>query len=298
MDAVPAGRGGESHVLDEKAASRLGYEYGHSSNAREKRSASMTVNTNKESLQVTVRNLAPTPDQAQVEGYFIAQYVGHPWPKNTPDYVQNLPQEYVFDHAIKPLTIAASSTSSLTLDSVEVRTLVTKFASTSTGYYNPGFTTSSASTNEVGTKLRGWIVRLVADGKVLGVRASTSSYEETRQGRSPAQGVDGNPASRRAAQSTDGRTFPAVNLRGRSTPALAGGTHFLLLRGERLAEITQHRGVDAESGFFHVTDAPQPFHVAQDVIHLHEAAEGINDLRTFHRAEPTQEIPAAHLRTG
>ena len=178
MEAVPVSRGGESHVLDEKAASRLGYEYGHSSNARDKRSDSMTVNTNKESLQVTVRNFGPVPDQAQVEGYFIAQYVGHPWPKGTPDYVQNLPQEYVFDHPVKPLAVAASSTGSLTLDSVEVRTLLTKSASTSTGYYNPGFTTSSASSSEVGTKLRGWIVRLVADGKVLAVRASTSSYEE------------------------------------------------------------------------------------------------------------------------
>ena len=178
MEAVPVSRGGESRVLDEKAASRLGYEYGHSSNARDKRSASMTVNTNKESLQVTVRNFGPQPDQAQVEGYFIAQYVGHPWPKNTPDYVQTLPQEYVFDHSVKPLAVAPGSTGSLMLDSVEVRTLLTKFAFTSTGYYNSSVTTSSASSNEVGTKLRGWIVRLVADGKVLAVRASTSSYEE------------------------------------------------------------------------------------------------------------------------
>ena len=178
MEVVPASHGGESRVLDEKAASRLGYEYGHSNTARTSRSASMTVNTDKGSLQVNVRNFGTVPDQAQVEGYFIAQYVGHPWPKGTSDYVQNLPQEYVFDHPVKPLAVAAGGTGSLTLDSVEVRTMLTKFASTTTGYYNPGSSSSVASTNEVGTKVRGWIVRLVADGKVLAVRASTSTYEE------------------------------------------------------------------------------------------------------------------------
>ncbi len=203
MEAAPVSHGGESRVLDEKAASRLGYEYGHSSNARDRRSDSMTVNTNKESLQVTVRNFGAVPDQAQVEGYFIAQYVGHPWPKNTPDYVQSLPQEYVFDHTLKPLAIAASSSGSLTLDSVEVRTLLTKSASSSTGYYNSSITTSSASSNEVGTKLRGWIVRLVAaDGKVLAVRASTSAYEELGKDNAKLQAlmaipIPGEPRNRR-----------------------------------------------------------------------------------------------------
>ncbi len=183
LEATALTHGGETRAItDPGERNRLSLNpsshyvatsHGDSRNASAK---SMAITVSKETLQIGLRNFGPTPDTAQVECYFIASPVGTPYPKFSPLYVKDLPKEFIFDHSVRPLTAPASATGTLTVVSTEVRTFVEKSASTYT--FLNGTSASSGSAQETGTRLRGWIVRLVADGKVLGVRASTGTYED------------------------------------------------------------------------------------------------------------------------
>ena len=183
LEATALAHGGETRaVTDPAERNRLSlhpsshYAAASHGGSRDASAESMTITVSKETLQIGLRNFGPTPDTAQIECYFIASPVGTPYPKFSPLYVKDLPKEFIFDHSVRLLTAPANATSTLTVASTEVRTFVEKSASTY-GFLN-GTSVSSGSSQETGTKPRGWIVRLVADGKVLGVCASTSSYED------------------------------------------------------------------------------------------------------------------------
>lgn len=116
-------------------------------------------------LDVEVRNLRHQPDTATVEWYLFARSLDGGDP-------------FIFDRGSEVVTIGAASREFVNIDSIELTGTIQKNltlrAGKSGGVQNSG---SAASVKKSGSKVAGWIVRLVADQRVLQVRASSPSLE-------------------------------------------------------------------------------------------------------------------------
>jgi|GEM_PF-2160080 len=110
-------------------------------------------------LAIAVRNFSTVPDEVQLEWYFFGAQVGSS-------------KYFVFDSGTRKLPLAAGETQAINAASKEAETTTVQQMTTASGY-NPLY-----STERLGTSLKGWMVRLVADGKVVQVRASDLKYEE------------------------------------------------------------------------------------------------------------------------
>ncbi len=124
------------------------------------------------SLSVSVRNLAPTADQAKLEWYFI----GKPVEKEN---------EFIFDSGSKEVALQGGGTQTIPLESKELASHEEKKLHIDKGVANGRAIPPSASTKKTGSKVAGWMLRLVADGQVLQVRASSPVLESL--GRNDAQ---------------------------------------------------------------------------------------------------------------
>ena len=138
------------------------------------------------SIAITVHNFAAAPDTAQVEWYFIATPAKLEPGKSAAD------QLFVFDKGSQSVTLPASGESKIPVTSKEV-TSELKRAAVRSGYVRnnsakgnnaPATGAPVAATppprgpQESGDKLSGWIVRVMADGKAIDVKASKDSLEE------------------------------------------------------------------------------------------------------------------------
>ena len=119
-------------------------------------------------LHIEVRNFAQIPDQAKVEWYFVGEPTAGGQSK-----------QFIFDSGTRDLSVNAGQSNSLEIASkpltaVSVRALqMTDGVSATTGLpVGPVGVTA-----KTGSKLTGWIVRLLVDGKVSQVQASSPNLE-------------------------------------------------------------------------------------------------------------------------
>ena len=132
------------------------------------------VSNNQTSVEISVRNLATTPDQVRVEWFFVALPASGPVPSQS---------EVIFHHDAQDLAIPGGKTATQVVDSPEVRavyersTTVTNIpANVSTNGY--ASTTVAMTNSQRGLVPRGWMVRLLgADGTVLASKGSNQTYE-------------------------------------------------------------------------------------------------------------------------
>ncbi len=139
-------------------------------------STNTRVTNSKESLKISVRNLGSTSDNAHVEWYFIAAPV-KPEPGVSDD-----DQEFIFDQGAQDLALGAGGTQTIPAESVEVMSAVRNSSRGGSGgrsRRSSSFRMGGATQKpqESGSKLRGWMVRIVADGKVIAARGSSQTYE-------------------------------------------------------------------------------------------------------------------------
>ncbi len=115
-------------------------------------------------LSVEVRNLARAEDRPTVEWYFFSEPVGK--------------HEFsIFDSGTKDLAVNAGQSQTFPLESKELTQEVERHLHQSDGITNGIPDHPSASVKKSGDKIAGWLVRLLADGKLLQVRASSPQFE-------------------------------------------------------------------------------------------------------------------------
>ena len=133
------------------------------------------VSSNQTSIEISVRNLATTPDRVRVEWFFVALPAGGPTAGHA--------QETIFHRDAQELAIPGGKTATQVVDSPEVQavyersTTVTNIPAnvSTTGY---GSTTVAVINSQTGLVPRGWMVRLMApDGVVLASKGSNQTYE-------------------------------------------------------------------------------------------------------------------------
>ncbi len=117
------------------------------------------------SLAVEIHNLSQMADTAKLEWYFFGTRV-------------NQSTQFIFDSGSQDVSMEKASVQAITLESKslmskEERHLTTGSVDPVTGRELP----PTASTQKSGSKMVGWLVRLVVDGQVYQVRASSPSLE-------------------------------------------------------------------------------------------------------------------------
>jgi len=110
-------------------------------------------------LSVAVRNFSTQPDAVQLEYYFFAQSVAGG-------------KEYLLNSDTSKISLAGGETQTVNATSKEVATTTTQKLTGADGY------STIMSQQKTGEKLKGWMVRIMADGKVLQVRGSDMKYED------------------------------------------------------------------------------------------------------------------------
>lgn len=132
------------------------------------------VSSNQTSIEVSVRNLATTPDRVRVEWFFVAVPAGP---------VVGPQQEVIFHRDAQELAIPGGKTATQVVSSPEVQavyersTTITNIPANQspTGY---GSSTITVTNVQSGLTIRGWMVRLVTlEGAVLGAKGSNQTYE-------------------------------------------------------------------------------------------------------------------------
>jgi hypothetical protein len=119
-------------------------------------------------LEVEVRNLARVADKAKLEWYFYAKPI------------TGASEVSVFDQGSSDLTIEAGSSSKLTVTSKELHSSVER----KSGPSGKGKTVKAPknTVEKTGDKLAGWLVRVVADGKPIAIKASSPTFERLGAG--------------------------------------------------------------------------------------------------------------------
>jgi len=126
-------------------------------------SADTTLQGHRTVLEVEVRNFSQHPDQAHVEWYFFGASLGSS-------------DVHVFDSGNSDVTLQAGGVQTLNPASKELTTMVKRSISTGPVVNNVQITTLTRA--EGGSTVKGWLVRLMADGKVLQIIGSSPKYEE------------------------------------------------------------------------------------------------------------------------
>lgn len=135
------------------------------------------VSSNQTHIEISIRNLATTPDRVRVEWFFVAQPVS--------DASAGLRREIIFHRDAQELVIPGGKTAMQVVNSPEVRavyersTTITNIPANQspTGY---GSSTITLTNQQNGVTIRGWMVRLVTpEGTVLAAKGSNQTYEET-----------------------------------------------------------------------------------------------------------------------
>jgi hypothetical protein len=130
--------------------------------------------TNKqgETMQVTVRNFGVLPDAARVEWYFVAVPV-------KPDAQTPIAQqESIYDKGSKAESLGAGGADVFPITSKDLDSKISKSSREHMGNKGKIHRDPRASREkESGFVAGGWMVRLVADGRVVDARGSTDALE-------------------------------------------------------------------------------------------------------------------------
>jgi len=121
--------------------------------------SNQTVQDRRTVLKVTVRNFNTQPDHFQLQWYFFAKPAGSK-------------SEFIFDTATKDLWLKGGEFRTFTVASRPVSTVVSQ--ALASDYYGGQAVGASKSGND----LKGWLARVVVDGKVLNVKGSAMKYRD------------------------------------------------------------------------------------------------------------------------
>lgn len=120
-------------------------------------------------LEVVVRNLAHNPDTAKLDWYFFARSIDGK-------------KEFLFDRGETAVQIAAGVENNYQVRSKAVHSSITKTLETHRGVNGLGQNLpDSATVHKSGSKVEGWLVRLLVDGRPTVIRASSPSFETLGQ---------------------------------------------------------------------------------------------------------------------
>lgn len=118
-------------------------------------------------LAADVNNLGTVPENAKIDWYFFGQSIDTRHPK-----------DFEFEQGHQDLSLAPGSRNAFTIKSRPLKSTVTKELHTTNGVNSIGMAIPpSASVKKTGSKLYGWIVRLLVDGNPLIIRASSPALE-------------------------------------------------------------------------------------------------------------------------
>jgi hypothetical protein len=166
----PAGAGG-STTMDEGSRDKpVDNHLGMIAGIRDTQTQSKNEN---ESLAVTVRNFGPLPDTAEVEWYFVAS----PAKPDSSKPAGN--QESIFDQGSKSVNLAPGGSETIPVQSKDITGNLTRHTKAHMG--NRGKihnNRQAASEQETGSIMSGWMVRVVAGGRVIDSKASDATLED------------------------------------------------------------------------------------------------------------------------
>jgi len=161
LDVHVTSTGGESHAGNGANTNAFAHQAGQAvvenfSSHRDHESAI--------GLAADIRNLAQTADHATLEWYFFGKPV-------------DKPEEFIFDNGSQEISLAGGGSVKVPVESKELKSHEEKHASVAKNAIGPG-PHKSASVKKTGSKISGWLVRIVVDGKPAVVRGSSPSLEE------------------------------------------------------------------------------------------------------------------------
>ena len=158
-------------VVNESVATKDRSVSGEHANEKEAqmRTARSQTTTGSASIEISVRNFGTVPDTAQVEWYFVAE------PAHLEPGKPAADQRFVFDKGSQSVSLAANGTTRIPVTSKEVASVTTRKASFHTGK-NHGM--HNGGEKETGNVLSGWIVRVVAGGRVIDTRGSKQEMDD------------------------------------------------------------------------------------------------------------------------
>ena len=167
IDVKPAGSGGETKSSsDAKAGTMGGTGYG-TTNAKTDQYSGTRVHQSGLKLDIEARNLGTAGAHVIIDWVFLQE------PANGKGEMSG------HGRGQKELDILPGSSMKLTADSGPITSKTTKhLALKTTGSASTGQSqTATGSTSVEGSRLKGWIVRLHANGAVVQVRASGPAFE-------------------------------------------------------------------------------------------------------------------------
>jgi hypothetical protein len=123
-------------------------------------------NSDSESIQISVHNFSPMPDGAEVDWYFVAAPV-------------NSDQQYIADKGSKTISLAGNGVITIPVTSAAINSQTTTHARNRIGRKGKMHQGVTGATDQSGDKLQGWMVRVVADGKVIDSAGSTDDLAQT-----------------------------------------------------------------------------------------------------------------------
>ena len=173
LNVVPNSVGGSTRMSQDTSSkategSKLNGGLAHRLSTTQKQTTS-----SKQSLQITVHNFAALPDSAQVEWYFVAV------PAIPEPGTSLSEQQFVFDQGAKSVALQGNGNDSFAAESKEVTAMFQRKNAARMGRVGRVTTINrgAAAPTQSGSKLQGWLVRVVADGKVIAVRGSKDEFE-------------------------------------------------------------------------------------------------------------------------
>lgn len=167
IDVKPAGSGGETKSSSDAKAGTMGATGYGTTNSKTDQYSSTRVHQSGLTLDIEARNLGAAGAHVMIDWVFLQE------PANGKGEMSG------HGRGQKELDILPGGTLKLTADSGPVTSKTTKhLALKTTGSASTGQTqTATGSTTVEGNRLKGWIVRLHANGGVAQVRASGPAFE-------------------------------------------------------------------------------------------------------------------------
>lgn len=135
-------------------------------------STATQAQTHTTTLAITIRSQDKTPTQVQVEWYFFAKKIQG----------SRVSKDSLLDSGNKSITVQPTGSETFDVTSKPARTATSRTYTTTTSYNGTtGNTTSSTLAGpdtRSGTKISGWVVRILVDGKVLDAKGSEFKFED------------------------------------------------------------------------------------------------------------------------
>jgi hypothetical protein len=131
------------------------------------------TNRQSEGIQITVRNFGSLPDSARVEWYFVDS------PERPNSKKPAAEQQSIFDQGSQTVSLAPGGVQTIPVQSRDVTSTVKRHTQEHEGARGRVHQERRATgKKETGSVMSGWMVRVVADGRVIDSSASNDEFGE------------------------------------------------------------------------------------------------------------------------